>query len=208
MADVADRSPGVAEPDGYLARPGPGRPRSEACDRAIETAALDLLVEEGFGGMTMEGIAGRAGVGKATLYRRWDAKADLVVDAVIRRCAEHVVSPDTGTLRGDLLELYRALLGKFRQDGPVMEAFVAEQARHPELGKAFRSAFLEERRAAMREVVTRGAARGELAADADIDLLSDVGAAIMWHRLAVTGAPLGDDLPQRLVDQFFPAATA
>ena len=192
----------------FPARHGPGRPRSEACGRAIEEAALDLLVEEGFAGMTMEGVAARAGVGKATLYRRWDTKADLVIDAVIRRCAEHVVSPDTGTLHGDLTELFRAMLGKFRQDGRVLQAFVAEQSRHPELAAAVRSSFIDQRRAATREVLARAVARHELPADADLELLGDVGPALMWHRLTVSGAPLEDDLPERLLAQFFPQSRA
>ena len=189
-------------------RTRPGRPRSEACGLAIEDAALELLIEVGFGGMSMEGIATRAGVGKATLYRRWENKADLVVDAVVRACREHVVSPDTGTLRGDLVELYRALLGKFRKDGRVMRAFISEQGRHPELAETFRSVFLEERRQAMREVLARGVARGEVAPDADLELLGDVGSALLWHRLTVSGAPLDDDLPERLVAQFFPSPRA
>jgi AcrR family transcriptional regulator len=194
---------GVADAGPVVTDRRPGRPRSEECDNAIEAAALALLVEVGFAGMTMEGVAARAGVGKATVYRRWESKADLVVDAVLRRCREYVVSPDTGSLTGDLLELYRALLAKFRRDGLVMQSFVAEQGRHPELAEVFRTAFLEERRAAMRDVLARGVGRGELAPDADLDLLGDVGSALMWHRFSISGSPLDDDLPQRIVDQFF-----
>jgi AcrR family transcriptional regulator len=180
-----------------------GRPRSEECDRAIESAALELLVEEGFAGMTMEGVASRAGVGKATVYRRWDTKEQLVVDAYRARCEDHVVSPDTGTLRGDLLELYGGLLRKFRRDGRIAQAVASEQARHPELADLFRSTFVAERRAAMREILRRGIERGELAPDADLELLSDLGPAIMWHRLTVSGAPLDEGLPARIVEQFF-----
>jgi AcrR family transcriptional regulator len=185
-------------------RPRPGRPRNEECDRAIEAAALDLLVEEGFAGMSMEGVAARAGVGKATIYRRWPAKEDLVLDAVIRRCQEHVVSPDTGSVRTDLLEMLRASLRKFQIDGRIMRAFAAEQSFHAELARAFQGTFVAERRDAMREILERGVARGELGEDADLDLLVDVGAALMWHRLTITGNPLDDDLPQRILDQFFP----
>lgn len=181
----------------------PGRPRSELCNRAIASAALELLVQDGFARMTMEGVAARAGVGKATVYRRWETKEQLVVDAYLAHAQDHVVSPDTGTLRGDLLEVFTALLGKFRRDGRIAQAFAAEQGRHPNLAQTFRDTFVAERRAAMREILARGQARGELRADADVDLLSDVGSAVMWHRLTITGAPLDDDLPQRIVDQFF-----
>jgi AcrR family transcriptional regulator len=181
----------------------PGRPRSQVCDRAIASAALELLVEDGFARMTMEGVASRAGVGKATVYRRWDTKEELVVDAYLAHAEDHIVSPDTGTLRGDLLEVFTAVLGKFRRDGRIAQAFAAEQGRHPNLARTFRETFLADRRAAMRQILQRGQARGELGPDADLELLSDVGSAIMWHRLTVTGAPLTADLPQRIVDQFF-----
>jgi AcrR family transcriptional regulator len=177
-----------------------GRPRSEACDLAIESAVLDLLVEEGFPGVTMEGVAARAGVGKATVYRRWSSKDQLVVDAVARRCGEHVVSPDTGCLRGDVVAIGRAMLRKFRLHGAILRAFAAETARNPALGESFRRTFLDERRAAMREVLARGVARGELPPDADLELLGDVGSALLWHRLSITGAPLSDDLPDRIAD--------
>jgi len=186
-------------------RPRPGRPRSEDLDRAIETAALELLVAEGFAAMSIERVAARAGVGKATIYRRWDNKVDLVIDAVRHRCEEHVVSPDTGSLRGDMSAMVAALLEKYRRDGDVMLAFAAERTWHPELAEAFRTTFLAERRAAMREIVSRGVARGELAADADLELLGDVASALVWHRLSVTGGPLDSDLGERIVDQFFPA---
>jgi AcrR family transcriptional regulator len=178
----------------------PGRPRSEDCDRAIEAAALDLLVEQGWAGVTMEGIALRAGVGKATVYRRWDNREDLILDSVVHRCAEHIVSPDTGSLRTDLIELYRGLLRKFWRDGDVLRAFTAVVARDPDLADAFRRTFLDERRAAARDVLTRGIERGELAADADLELLGDVGSALIWHRLSISGAPLDPDLPERIVN--------
>src|SRR5579863_7024443 len=120
----------------------PGRPRSEVCDQAIETAALDLLVEQGWSGVTMEGIAVRAGVGKATVYRRWEDREQLLLDSVVHRCAEHVVSPDTGSLRADLIELYNGLLRKFWRDGEVLRAFIGVVARDPQLAEAFRRTFL------------------------------------------------------------------
>ena len=180
-----------------------GRPRSEEADRAIEAAAVELLVEVGFAGMSIEAIAARAGVGKATIYRRWPAKEDLVVQAVTRRCAEEVVIPDTGSLRDDLLVMFGDQLRRYRRDGDILRAFAAEQWRHPELASAFRANFLTERRAAIRAVFERAVARGELPEGTDVQLLADLCPALLWHRMAVTGDPLGDDLPARLVEQFF-----
>jgi AcrR family transcriptional regulator len=203
----------VASPSGTGATADPfeqrrGRPRSEQCDRAIEAAVLDLLVEHGFAGMSIEGVAARAGVAKTTIYRRWDSKEALVVDAFLRRARERVVSPDTGSMRTDLIEMLRGFLRSLQLDGGLMQAFIAEQRRHPSLADAFRSTFLKERRAVIRAVLDRGVARGELAAGADLELLTDVGAAVLWYRLIITGAPLDDDLPERIVDQFFPAPSS
>ncbi|GAC1518077.1 MAG: TetR/AcrR family transcriptional regulator [Acidimicrobiales bacterium] len=181
-----------------------GRPRNEACDRAIESAAIELLVEEGFGRMSMEGIAARAGVGKATIYRRWDTKEALVVDAVHRHCLQDVSPPDTGTARGDLCEMLHHFVDRARRDGSLMQAFASERDRHPELAEAFRTTFLADRRAASRAVVQRGVDSGEFPAGTDIELLADVGPALIWHRLTVTGEPIPDDLPERIVAQFAP----
>jgi AcrR family transcriptional regulator len=189
-----------------LVRPRPGRPRNEDCDRAIERAALALLVEEGFAGMTIEGIAARAGVGKATLYRRWHSKAALVVDAVHRQCLEHVATPDTGDVRADLTEVLRVLVRRFQRDGEVMQAFAAERGRHPELAETFRTLFLAERRAATQAIVQRGIDRGQLAPTTDVELLADAGPALLWHRFSVIGAPIDDLLPERIVAQLLPAS--
>lgn len=185
-----------------------GRPRNEDCDRAIVAAVLELLVEDGFGKLTMEGVASRAGVGKATVYRRWDTKEALVVHAVHARCVDDAEPPSTGSARGDVLEMLRQFLSRAQRHGNVMQAFAAEQGRYPELAETFRTTFLAGKRAATREIVRRGVASGELPSDTDVELVGDVGAAILWHRLTVTGEPLDDDLPERIVAQFFPLRAA
>src|SRR3954454_15098610 len=82
----------------------PGRPRRAEVDEAILAAAVHMLAEHGYGGVTMEGVAGAAGVGKATVYRRWPSKADLILDA-IRSLKPDVGHPDTGSTRADLVEI-------------------------------------------------------------------------------------------------------
>jgi AcrR family transcriptional regulator len=187
-----------------IVQPRPGRPRNEDCDRAIEAAAVDLLVEEGFGRMTIEGVAARAGVGKATVYRRWATKQDLVVDAFRHRCEATAINPDTGSVRTDLLELLRSMLAKFQRDGDILAAFAAEQWRHPELAEVYRTTFLAERRAIVQAAIRRGVDRGELPADTDVEFVGDLGSAVIWHRLTVTRLPLDDDLPERIVAHLFP----
>jgi AcrR family transcriptional regulator len=165
---------------------------------------VELLVADGFGRMSIEGVAARAGVGKATVYRRWATKQDLVVDAVRHRCQVDAVSPDTGSVRGDLIELLRSMVQRFQRDGDVMAAFAAEQGRHPELAEVFRTTFLAERRRVTQEVVRRGMARRQLPPGTDVELVADMGPAIVWHRLTMSGLPLDEDLPERIVAQFLP----
>jgi AcrR family transcriptional regulator len=184
----------IADPPRYRL----GRPRSEAVDSAIESAVLELLVDEGYAGVTMEGVAARAGVGKASLYRRWPTKEQLVIAAVVHRCGEHDTAPDTGSLRGDVTAYCRQVLDKLRRHGAILRAVNAETARNPALDESFRTTFLQQRRAQVREVLTRAVDRGELPQGADLELLGDLGAALLWHRLTVTGAPLSDDLPDRI----------
>jgi AcrR family transcriptional regulator len=184
---------------------GPGRPRSELCDRAIISAALDALVADGFESMTIEGVAARAGVGKATIYRRWPRKLDLVLDAVRTKAVASVpmpVSTDIHAALEQLLEdLRRTMIGP---DGPVLRAFIAETYHHPELAEGFQRMFVEPRRGVLRRMVEDAMSRGQLPPSTDAELVADVGPATLWHRLTVNGAPLTADLPQRIVRQFLP----
>ena len=196
-------------PDAEISDPGggrPGRPRNPACDRAIARAAIDLLVEDGFAGVTMEGVANRAGVGKATVYRRWDDRAQLLVDALGHRFGDEFAEPHNGDVRADLVEMLHMLLARFRAEGDVMRAFLAEAGRHPQLGEAFRTTFLARRRHAMLAIVQRGVDQGQLPSDTDVELVADAGPALLWHRFAVTGVALDDALPERIVRQLLPSA--
>jgi AcrR family transcriptional regulator len=188
----------------------PGRPRSAEADRAILRAAVDLLADEGYGGVTMEGVAARAGVGKATVYRRWPCKSALVVDAVTT-CREHGVHPpDTGSARQDLLVFVRSFLNHLRTSdaGRVMPALVAELSRSPELAQAFREGFVQPRRAKVLEAVGRGVQRGEVRPDVDPELVADGVVALLLHRFLVTGMELDDDLPERVVDTLWRGISA
>src|ERR1700710_2802836 len=107
-----------------------GRPRDPSRDEAIVAATLAIFAEEGYAGVTIEGVAARAGVGKATVYRRWVSKEQLVVDAVKLGChlTDHL--PDTGDVRADLASMLHGLIDKLRSDnGPVLVAFMAERLR-------------------------------------------------------------------------------
>jgi len=180
----------------------PGRPRSVEADRAILAATVELLACEGYAGLSMEGVAARAGVGKATVYRRWPSKTDLVVHALRCVTAKREMVPDTGTVRGDLVAYLTHMLHKVRgsEAGRIMPGLLAELSRNPELAAAFRQGFVEPRRAEVAGALRRGIERGELRPDFDVDLVVDLGSAVFHHRMMLTGMPIDDGLPERLAD--------
>jgi len=192
----------TAEADAHRS---PGRPRSPEADRAILRAAVDLLADEGYGGVTMEGVASRAGVGKATLYRRWPCKSALMVDAVTACRDSGSQPPETGSTRGDLLVFVGGFMHHLRTSdaGRVMPALVAELSRNPELAAEFREGFVQPRRAKVLDAVRRGVERGEVRAGVDGELVADGVVAILMHRFLVTGMEIDDDLPERVVDMLW-----
>jgi AcrR family transcriptional regulator len=196
---------GTAEED---ERRRPGRPRIDDRNPAILEAALALLVEVGFAGLSMEGIAARAGVGKATIYRRWNTKAEVVVEALRSHVCTYGDFPDTGDVRKDLAAIYRAMLETLRgDDGPMMAAFTAEKFRYRELRDEFERTFVAERRRHVRHLVERGIAQGDLPPGTNVELLADVGPALLWHRFTMKDGAMPDDLPEQIVAQFLPQAT-
>lgn len=184
---------------------GPGRPRSAAVDQAIRRATIDLLADESFDALTIEGVAARAGCGKATIYRRWPSKSALVVDAVASCRDDGSRPPDTGSAREDLLVYVRGFMAHLRTSdaGRVMPALVAELARNAELATAFRQGFVVPRRAQVHEAVRRGVERGELRPDVDAELVADGVVAILQHRFLITGMEIDEGLPRRLVDMLW-----
>jgi AcrR family transcriptional regulator len=173
-------------------------------DAAIRQAALELLVEEGFAGMSMEGVAARAGVGKAAIYRRWDGKTALVVDAIHELVAPYVNWPHTDDIRADLEAIFTQSLNKMRGlEGGLMVAVVGELARNKELAETFRASFVGCRKEDLLDRIQGAIDDGQLP-PGDAGLLAEVGFAIIHHRSLLSDAPLTDDLPKRLVDQFFP----
>lgn len=181
-----------------------GRPRSDEAELRILRAALDALVAEGFDGMTIEGVATRASAGKATLYRRWRNKPELVADALSRHVSADVQVVDTGDIRADMRAFLRRLVAAYRGlDGKLVAAFAAERIRHPELGEAFDRYFIADRRIELRALVRAAIQRGQLPSDSDADLLAQVGPAVVLHELVVRRARLNVEFADRIVAQFF-----
>lgn len=174
-----------------------GRPRSATAHQAILDAALAELQERGYAALTVEGIAGRAGVGKQTIYRWWPAKADVVLDALLDLTSTRITVPDKGSLAEDLMAFLRAT---FRQRGqrPVLVGLMAQAILDQNFATQFRDRFLFSRRAALRAILQRATERGEVAAELDQELLIDVVYGVLWYRLLLDHAPISEAAGQQL----------
>lgn len=172
MADRETAESNAATAAGAPAAPT-GRPRSEEAHRAILDATLELLTDVGFSGLTVEGVAQRAGVGKATIYRRWPSKLPLVVEAFGQLPGMEEV--DTGSLAEDLKRMLRAYLQVFSSTplSAVLPSLAGERAHNAELSKLFDPVSIE-RRVPLRRALERGVARGELPPDIDLELAGDL----------------------------------
>jgi AcrR family transcriptional regulator len=178
----------------------PGRPRSAEADEAILEAAVDLFAEGGLDGLTVEGVAARAGVGKATVYRRYPCKVDLVI-AASRSFAFNDDQPDTGTTRGDLRAMVGGLIERLTTTalGRAMPMMVADRARVPELAEAHR-AIVAEKREHHRGVILRGIERGDLRPDVDPEAVIDAFVGPIFYRFLISDAPLDDAFADALAD--------
>jgi len=186
------------------ARPGSravGRPREARADQAIRAATLELMAEQGVQALRMGDVATRAGVGKATIYRRYRSKDELVTDAVGGLVSEIAV-PDTGSTRGDLLALMNEAVELYSNSiaAGLMPTVVDEMSRNPEFAEIARDRFLTGRRAALREVFERGIGRGELRGDLDVELALDVLGGPLFYRLMITGGPIDARLATNVVE--------
>jgi AcrR family transcriptional regulator len=187
---------------GHPAQPRPpGRPRSDIAHRAIIDAARDLLVEEGFTRLRLEHVAARAGVGKGTIYRRWASKEALTLDLLLELAEPHLAIPDRGDTRAELLAAIENPIRAITRTrfGPVIRAMLSQIAGNPAIGDPFRSSVVAARRAEIARVIERGIARGDLRADADPSVATELLAGPVYFRL-VFGGPLDEDLARRVVD--------
>jgi AcrR family transcriptional regulator len=185
------------------ARP-PGRPRSERAHRAILLAANELLESEGFAAVTMEAIAERAGVSKATVYRWWPNRAAVVMDGFLSIVSSEVPFPHTGHAREDIQIHMRRLSEAFSgKIGRTVAALIAEGQSNPELAEALRSRWLSVRRTEAREILELGIERGELREGIDLEVAVDVLYGPIYYRMLVGHAPLDDDFADALADHVF-----
>lgn len=181
--------------------PKPGRPRDPQTDQAIHRAALKLLTDKGYAGMSVEGVAAEAGVGKTTIYRRYASKEELVAGALGALRDNLGPLPDTGDVRSDLVEMILQMRRAIRR-GPgfgMMGALLVEESRSPELLELLRERVLRPRRDEAVTVLQRGVDRGEVRPDADLEVAVQamVGAVYMRH---IFGAPESRRAIEQTVD--------
>ena len=171
-----------------------GRKRDHTRDPEILDAALDVLAEVGYDRMTMDMVAARAKAGKATVYRRWPSKADLVIEAVA--CMKKVdvdpaKLPDTGTLRGDLIAMMKPhTIVDAEKKLRVMAGLVSMLAQNPEFTDAVNEAIVEPRASINRVFLQRAVDRGEIPADVDIEQLAILAPSMASYRVLVLRKPV------------------
>lgn len=177
-----------------------GRPRRAGADGAILAATLELLSEVGVAGLSMDLLAQRAGVGKATIYRRWDSKEALILDT-LRMMSTPIPVPDEGSVRADLLTYMEAVIEHFAPGrGSDTLPHLIEASCYDEQLRASLDDYLRERQSTTRLLLHRGIERGELPATTDVDLITDVILAPFFYRHLLTGAPVDGDFIHRLVE--------
>ena len=201
---MEDRGSLTGEPE----RSRRGRPRDPGVDEAVLTAAVDLLAEVGYARLTMDQIAARAGVGKASVYLRWPNKVALVAEAIQQHSAVVPDVPDTGSLREDMLTFLRALLRRKSSAQRALAAVTSEIASNPELRKAWRQSVTGTLSACVGMIVEHAIERGELPPASDVELLSMLPLTLLQNwRLEHDQGP-DNQAVERIVDQFYtPAPT-
>ncbi|MEO7398190.1 MAG: TetR/AcrR family transcriptional regulator [Ilumatobacteraceae bacterium] len=177
-----------------------GRPRDGRCDHAILQATLDMLVEGGAAKLSIDGVAARAGVGKATIYRRWSSKEALVLDA-IGSDATVVPTPDTGNLRGDLEQYFAGLIERFAdtEGSDVLPHLIEAACYDPEVRVSL-DRYLSNRQKPLRAVLQRALRRGELAKDTDLTVMVDILVGPAMYRRLLTGGRIDRAFVRTLLD--------
>jgi AcrR family transcriptional regulator len=183
----------------------PDVPRPPASEDAILRATIDILAAHGVGGLAVDTVATAAGVSKATIYRRWGSRTDLIYAAIVS-LGRPMPDPDTGSLRTDLIALLGQLITYVGHDGcgPVFASFIEAAAREPRLD-LLRRTQLAELRVAYARVLGQGVDRGELASAVDVDLLVDLLMAPVIYRAQIERAPLPGGYAEALVDRLLGA---
>ena len=183
-----------------------GPKRSEQSKVAILTAAFELAGELGYAALTIEGIAKRAGVGKQTIYRWWQSKGDVLLDALVLKADLFVSVADQGDFEAELRRFLQDSFALARRTSvaDILRALMAEAQIDAEFGERFRDSFLHQRRGALTAILERASARGKLPAGASVPLILDVVFGVIWYRLLATREPFEPALIEELVAVLVP----
>jgi AcrR family transcriptional regulator len=181
----------------------PGRPRSESTQQSIMDAATKLLESETYRSISIERIAAEAKVGKQSIYRWWDSKADVLLEAFTDRALKRLPSLEaTGHAMTDLESLLRLFFSNLQQTSirKTLTGLIAEAQLDPEFREKFHAVFVTARRELMRGILVQGIEKSELAANMDVELVLDLLYGAFWYRLlSGTTAPLDETFASDLV---------
>src|SRR3954454_1806725 len=178
-----------------------GRPRDPSRDGVIRAAILRLLAEVGYGALTMDAVASEAGVGKATIYRRWRTKQDLVVDTISDLNRDVATPPDTGSLEGDLRQMLRSMVTVITgPTGAATLSLLSTVPHQPALAEAFRNGPLAVWRDSFAQVWERAEQRGEVPAGISTSVLSETTSALLVQRWLLTGEPVDEAYADQVLE--------
>lgn len=163
---------------------------------------LQLLAEHGYDGLTVDAVANTARASKATVYRRWPSKAELVLAAFIEGVCQVAVAPNTGSLRGDLVKIGETICEHAAQQSSTIRAVLVEVSRHPALADAMQHQFLDQRKALIQGVLRQAVDRGEIAEAAVTDELWDLLPGYLIYRSIIPNRPPDSRTVRALVDGF------
>ncbi|UQA54641.1 TetR/AcrR family transcriptional regulator [Polyangium aurulentum] len=182
--------------------------RGEPVVRGVLEATLEELADVGYGALRIEEVAARAGVNKTTIYRRWPTKQELVQAALQSITVDRIITPDTGSLRGDLLEIGRHMVAlASTPEGQSMRRMLIAEERNSEL-LAIGQSILASMQAAPRPVIEAAQARGELSQGVDPLMIFSVLASAVHHRLLLERKQVDDAYLTQLVDLLLLGALA
>ena len=195
------RSSAPSTPTPPEARRKAGRPRDPDVHDAILRATAELLGESGYAALSIEGVAQRADVGRPSIYRRWPSKLDLV-EELMSEVSASAPLPDTGSLRGDLLALYKLYARTLdTPGGPIIPGLVAEAMHNAELATIMER-YTDQRRTVAIGVFTRAVDRGEMRPGMDPGMLIDLFSGYFWYLKLIRRKRAKGDVAEAFVDVF------
>jgi len=179
-----------------------GRPRSLKVEENILNAAADLVTERGYASTSIEGTAARAGVGKATIYRRWSSKAAMMTAVYQYLVPPQLFKSNADNFADEFRQLMKKLFSRYRKTsaGQILVGLIAEAQSDSITMKSLRNGVIHERRVILIEAVSRGVQRGELSDSLDLDEIKDLIIAMIWHRLLTDRSRLNSAFIETIIN--------